>query len=278
MLAQTYRHVELLVVDDCSTDDSASLLAAIDDPRLRVIRLDANRGAAGARNAGIRQARGELVAFQDSDDEWLPHKLEQQLAVLDTHGSEIGAVAGRYTVAVGPEPLRMVAPRLELGCDYEADLLDGRCMITPLWLVRRALLDELGCFDEGMACLEDWDLLLRLSQRTLMRAVPDTLLLKYGAPDSLGGDIRRRPPAMEQLLARHGERFLAYPERHASYCLELAYLWLLNGRDRRAVRYSLRAFERRGASRRLLLGFLNAAVRARVLHRPVTWPVFEPIG
>jgi glycosyltransferase involved in cell wall biosynthesis len=278
VLGQSHARLELIVVDDSSTDDTAAVLEAIEDDRMQVLSLDHNRGAAGARNAGIRWATGDLIAFQDSDDEWLPHKLELQIQLLQRSAPAVGAIGGRYTVAVGPKPLRMVAPHLESGHGYESDLLDGRTMVTPLWLVRRTLLDELDGFDESMACLEDWDLLLRISQRAAMRAVPEVLLLKYGAPDSLGGDVDLRPTAMEQLLARHGSRFRADRGRYASYCLEVAYLCLLRGRNRRAGEYALRALRSGGASPRLLAGFVDAVVRARVLHRPLSWwPAFKPL-
>ncbi|MFQ5688779.1 MAG: glycosyltransferase family 2 protein [Gemmatimonadota bacterium] len=74
--------VEIIVVDDCSTDETPDLLAAIDDPRLTVIRFEENRGIADARNAGLERARGEFVAYLDADDRWKPDKLERQLEVM----------------------------------------------------------------------------------------------------------------------------------------------------------------------------------------------------
>jgi hypothetical protein len=77
---------------------------------------------------------------------------------------------------------------------------------------------------------------------------------------------------MEELLDRHEKRFLASPHRHASYCLELAYLCVLRSRWWRALRYAVRSLRRRGASPAMLLLFLKASIQARVLHRPA-WPV-----
>src|SRR5579859_7824272 len=82
VLAQTYADLELIVVDDASSEDIAGALDGIDDPRLKLIRKSVNQGAAAARNTGIQAATGRWVAFLDSDDEWLPQKLELQLRRL----------------------------------------------------------------------------------------------------------------------------------------------------------------------------------------------------
>lgn len=272
VLNQSFGDLELIVVDDGSTDNTASVLASFDDPRLVYLRLGDHSGAAAARNAGIRQARGSYVAFQDSDDEWLPDKLARQLELLEAPGSRLAGVGGRYSIDAGPFSGQIDAPRLERGQDYEADLLEGPCCITPLWVIRREILDELELFDERMPCLEDWDLMLRLSNLAPIRAVADNVLIKRGAADSLGADIERRAPAMEALLQRHGRRFLAYPHRHASYCLELAYLCLARRQRLRALRYTARSLRRRGATPRMLRAFLLACARARGSRRP-PWPI-----
>ncbi|MGB3624622.1 MAG: glycosyltransferase family 2 protein, partial [Henriciella sp.] len=80
VLRQSYTNLELIVVDDASTDDTKAVLSSINDPRMRVITYEFNRGCAAARNIGARDARGEYLAFQDSDDEWLADKLSKQVA------------------------------------------------------------------------------------------------------------------------------------------------------------------------------------------------------
>ena len=86
VLAQTWQDLELIVVDDCSTDDTRAALERYrDTPRVRLVFSDTNRGGSGARNLGIAHATGALIAFQDSDDIWLPHKLAAQVAALDSN-------------------------------------------------------------------------------------------------------------------------------------------------------------------------------------------------
>lgn len=88
ILAQTYQNWELLITDDCSTDDSREIIQsyADKDARIRLLRLDSNSGAGVARNNSIREARGRFIAFCDSDDRWYPDKLERQLEYMDCNG------------------------------------------------------------------------------------------------------------------------------------------------------------------------------------------------
>ena len=80
--AQTYTNWELLIVDDCSTDDSLAVVARYDDPRIRVLKNEKNSGAAVSRNYALREAKGKWIAFLDSDDLWEKEKLEKQIAFM----------------------------------------------------------------------------------------------------------------------------------------------------------------------------------------------------
>lgn len=86
VLNQTYKNWELIIVDDCSTDNTDEIVASFNDERIRFFRNDKNSGAALTRNRAIRKARGEWVAFLDSDDLWMPKKLEKQIAFMKENG------------------------------------------------------------------------------------------------------------------------------------------------------------------------------------------------
>ena len=89
VLAQTYHEIEVIVVDDCSLDNTEQIVKGIDDARVRYIRLDLNQGACVARNEGIKNAVGEYIAFQDSDDIWRPEKLTVQLDSMKKTGADV---------------------------------------------------------------------------------------------------------------------------------------------------------------------------------------------
>ncbi|MEI7967425.1 MAG: glycosyltransferase family 2 protein [Betaproteobacteria bacterium] len=123
VLDQTYRCLELLVVDDASTDDTLVVLneTARSDPRIRVLSMPSNGGAAEARNAGLRAARGELIAFLDADDLWLPNKLELQVPLFSDNAT---LIVGSWYDAVSSTGIVTgqirIAPTLSMN-----DLLNG---------------------------------------------------------------------------------------------------------------------------------------------------------
>ena len=86
VLNQTYKNWELLIVDDCSTDDTEKVIKSFDDKRIRYLKNDKNSGAAVSRNKALREAKGRWIAFLDSDDLWLPEKLERQIAFMLDNG------------------------------------------------------------------------------------------------------------------------------------------------------------------------------------------------
>lgn len=160
VLGQTARPLEVIVVDDCSTDGSADFLrsAFASRPEVSVLSLEVNSGACAARNAGLRRCSGEWVAFLDSDDEWAPEKLERQLASLDGRdavASFAGLVAkrnGKVTFQVRP-PLRVVMEDL---------LVENVLGSTSCLMARREALFAIGGFDTRLPACQDWDLYIRL--------------------------------------------------------------------------------------------------------------------
>ncbi|MCP3964031.1 MAG: glycosyltransferase [bacterium] len=177
VLAQTRAPDELIVIDDGSRDGTAERLRDA-FPRVALLRLD-GRGVSAARNRGIRAASSEWLAFLDSDDEWLPEKIERQLAALAAepehpvcHTDEIWIRDGRRV-----NPRRRHAKR---GGHIFRHCLP-LCAISPSSaMVHRSVFERVGTFDESLLACEDYDLWLRVCSRWPVLFVDRPLVRKYG--------------------------------------------------------------------------------------------------
>lgn len=189
VLGQTFQDFELVVVDDGSTDRTADLPLFKNsdprepreprEPRLRCIRLPENRGVSAARNAGVKATSAPWLAFLDSDDEWLPEKLEKQLRWTikhpDMHIVQTREIWIRRGTRVNPPKTHE---------KFEGDLFAAsleRCMITPSSvMLRRTLFEQSGGFNERLPACEDYDLWLRITCRCPVGLVDEYLLKRYG--------------------------------------------------------------------------------------------------
>lgn len=174
-LGQEDVDVEVVVVDDGSTDETAQQLRAEHDDRVRVVRHQRSRGVARARNAGIEAATGDWIAFLDDDDLWAPHKLRVQLDAASSRGASF-AYGGAAAVAEDRSWMYSLAPPdagLLPSILLQRNVLWGGCSNV---LVRTNVVRGLGGFDERLFQLADWDLWIRLSQSVPAAACPEVLV------------------------------------------------------------------------------------------------------
>ena len=175
VLEQTRSDLELIVVDDGSTDDTAERVAAIADPRIALLH-QSRRGPSAARNHALAHARGEYVAVIDADDVWLPQKLELQVQALARRAD--AALAYGWTDFVG-EDLQPLHPdgRATVEGQVLAHLLRLNFICCGSnTLIRRAAMVEVGGFDEALEGAEDWELHTRLAARHAFVAVPQVVV------------------------------------------------------------------------------------------------------
>jgi glycosyltransferase involved in cell wall biosynthesis len=200
--AQTFRDFEIVVVDDGGTDGTVAALAGW--PEVRVLRHPRRRGVSAARNTGIHAARGQWLAFLDSDDLWLPDKLARQMDYLTTRPGLYLGQTDETWVRRGVRVNKPLSHRKVAGGIFLPSL--RRCMISPsAAVVHRRLFQDHGAFDETLAAAEDYDLWLRLTWRYEVGLVEAPLVIKRGGHlDQLSGQWgldRFRIRALIKLLA-----------------------------------------------------------------------------
>jgi glycosyltransferase involved in cell wall biosynthesis len=229
VLGQTLPPTEIVVVDDGSADGTAAAVEAIADPRIRLVR-QANGGSSAARNAGIAEARCEWIAFQDSDDEWLPRKLERQFQALAEAPPDAVAVycgmvivgtldggEGRQSISYHPGPEQQT-----VAGDLTSALLRTSLISTQTLVARRALLQQVGGFDTRLKAVEDWELAIRLSRHGPIAFVDAPLVLQSFSPNSLTRDIRKRVDSWIVMGEKHRDLFAADREAHRLYLIRVA--------------------------------------------------------
>lgn len=193
VVGQTFGDWELIVADDGSTDDTRGYLEAIDDPRVRPLWMEHRGDLTSARSAGLKHARSKWVAFLDSDDLWLPGKLELQLRRLAAQPECRWSYTGYSLIdtegASLPERSDLL-PRPVSGYILEPLLRFKVSTPVPTMLVQRSLIEEIGGFDETIPIHSDYDFALRLAARSEVLALPDILTLVREHPDRTTARLR----------------------------------------------------------------------------------------
>jgi glycosyltransferase involved in cell wall biosynthesis len=246
-LSQEGVDLEVIVIDEGSSDDTPAQLERIDDDRLTVIRHDPPKGVAGARNAAIGRGRGEWVAFLDDDDIWAPAKLRTLLSraaegwhsLSYSSGLEVDEGVSVIRVRRAPDPAG-------LGRRLFASNVIG----TPSGVILRAdLLERIGGFDEGLSALADWDLWIRAAAAGVAGASREPLVAyRHHAENMMLKDPARITAEFELMRTKHGEEASAAG-------IEFGAAWLVSWNAAR----ELAAGRRLGAAR----GYLRRATGTR---------------
>jgi len=257
IVRQTFRPIEIVVVDDGSTDDTVDVVREWarehEVPDQFIVRCiqQCNRGANAARNSGIRHAIGEFVAFLDSDDRWLPTKLEKQMAVMCANADVGGVYCGiRYVnLATGdllPENPRSYPEGHLLKEMLVHDVTEG----TPCWLVRKKCFEHVGLFDESLPARQDWDMFTRLAASSIIGCVSEILV---EAGEHAGSRVRTNP--MNEIEA-YRRIFEKYSSLRRQYSLSLRLAARAAMYRRRGRVYFHQGFSKRSAFQMYLLSIL----------------------
>ena len=248
VLAQTYSHLECIVVDDASTDDTPHVVQQFVDGRLIYLRHETNRYASAARNTGIARAKGTLIAFLDDDDEWLPDKLAKQVALMERLPHDVGMVYCWMDYYDGQDCLvREHHPTLK-GHVFDQTLVGQPLGGCPTLLVRREAVDRVGGFDEGLPRGNDGDFIRRLCRDYAVDLVPEVLVkvhTRHGFEQITREDergIRNRIIGKEDRIAKFRREYERHPAQYAATLADLALCYAMVSNRMQAIRYYVKAF------------------------------------
>jgi glycosyltransferase involved in cell wall biosynthesis len=261
-LGQEGALVEVCVVDDGSSPPLALPDDLAGDERVTLIRLDRSRGAAAARNVAIAATAGELIAFLDDDDEWLPGKLARQLEALRANAPGTAVVACGFDMWDGE---RLVTSRITPADVNSGGLLAHPCLCPSVALVTREALLAVGGFDESFDRVEDWDLWMRLSDLGPVRIVPEVLVDRRLSPFVPAPSLEAR----RMLAARIEPRLARLPAADAArlrgrFHADDGVLLAILGRRREALGVLLAALRDHPRSRTAAVGLARTITGERL--------------
>lgn len=231
VLSQTYSHLELIVVDDGSSDETLQILQSVSDPRLRIVQHDDAKGAAAARNTGICCARGDFIAFQDSDDEWFEEKIERQMEVFQRAETSVGVVSCGFWVQEGMRRTYFPYKRFRIReGDIHNALLWENFLDTPSLLVKKRCLEKVGLFDERLPRFQDWELCIRLSQICFFAFVDSPLYVSHRQLSSISTNSLAGLKALQIIFENNQETICADNKMHSHYLQWLGMLCMENNK------------------------------------------------
>jgi glycosyltransferase involved in cell wall biosynthesis len=236
VLNQTYRDIELIVVDDASADDTAGVIGGFRDKRIRYMRHPSNRGAPAARNTGISNARGRYIGLLDDDDQWYPEKLEKQVSKFSEVSDAVGLIYSGYEVRDNEgRLLRTYLP--EARGDVRRRLLLGTPIGSPTPLIRSICFQKAGLFDVFLKSCQDWDMWKRISEHYEFDYVPEILAIGYRHTGQISSDFSAMIPGRTRMVEKHLAEFRRHPEILVIHLKRLGKMHCINGTWREAIHW-----------------------------------------
>lgn len=253
VLTQSHEDLELIVVDDASTEDIESVVHSVDDHRIRYVRRPRNGGAAAARNTGLGHAKGDYIAFQDSDDLWLPGKLQKQFALFSSLPSHVGVVTGAKIiygrddqlnygpgrVAYAPNPSRC----LRLGEDQLGHLLTENRISLQNALFRKNCVPDAEWFDVCARANEDWDFAIRLARHTTIYEDVEPVVLGFISRDSISTNRRKETIGVLRILKKNRDVLDSRRKQRSLILIDICRYFYTVGKTKSAMRFMAAALK-----------------------------------
>jgi len=240
VINQTFNDYEIIVVDDNSTDNTEELVKTKFKNKVIYFKHDINLGPAAARNTGIKNSTGEYIAFLDSDDEWLPTKLEKQLNAFLNLSPDYGLIYVRSLIDRNGK----LVPYLpfEWLPKKEGDLFESLLRLnfidTPAVMIKRTVFEEVGYFDETLKCVEDYELFLRISSKFLIKHVDEFLLISHLYDDGINmRSIELHASVLDEIIQRYIGYYDSHQQLYSDRLMIIGDLYYKSGNKTDAIKY-----------------------------------------
>ena len=249
VLNQTYQDFEVIVVDDGSTDNTEEVIKEFQkkDERIKYVRHEKNKGGSAARNTGIKAAKGKYIAFLDSDDEWLPEKLEKQMKVFENAPAKVGVVyTDMWRTMRNKRKYYFSSPMItpEDGIIYK-QALDYKVMNIGIQtaVIKREVFEKVGMFDEKFPRFIDLEFFIRISKHYYFYHLGEPLVNYFDADKGISANTKALITARKLILEKYFKDIKEDKKVLAKHYLGIAAALCINGEIEDGEIYFAKAFK-----------------------------------
>lgn len=242
VLEQTYQNFEIIVVDDASTDDMEEVVKGFSDQRIHYFRHEQNKGGGAARNTGVKKARGDFIAFLDSDDEWFPSKIEKQLRIFYKGNAKLGAIGTGISIYSTRHESKIKIPSGSFG-NIHKKLLQGNSWpgSTSTIMIKRECFKKVGLFDELLEAGQEYDLYIRIAKHYYFDVVRELLVKKLKVAHSISSNMNARLQGCKMLLLKHSKDIPRLSQLRGRFNFEIGVILCRQNNISEARKYLLKA-------------------------------------
>lgn len=248
VLNQTFNDFELIIIDDGSTDNTGDVVREIvkSDSRIKYIYQANSGGAANPKNQAFRLSSGEFIAYLDHDDEWLPTKLEKQLALFkNSADNNLGLVSCNVLIINNGQDSRGVHKMRKFNSIRDLLLEGGNYAFSnSSVMIPRVVVEKIGSRDESLKLFEDQDIFIRIAAAGYNFNFVDEVLVNYYIDDeNLSRDFTKAAPDYERFVDKHRKLLSAYPDILAVHYRHLGTMNFLAGKPKEARGYFIKSLK-----------------------------------
>lgn len=256
VLDQTYQNFEIIVVDDGSTDNTEEIIKSFNESKLNYIKHNRNKGAAATMNTGINYSKGDFVAFQGSDDEWLLEKLEKEMKAFEDSKVNLGVVySGLWYIKNNEKRYVPYSQITKKEGNIHNELLTGN-FVSGLSVVRKTCFEKVGLFNENLPSLEDWELYIRISKYFCFKFIDEPLAIAYCSSDSASTNYSNLTKSSELIVKKHLEYFNKNKKILAANYANIGLYAFLGGEEKKSRKYLRNAIIANPLKLRYLAAFI----------------------